>query len=106
MTNYEKVEELQFQFEALIESRCSPEEKVLLISKYQDVVKAIQSIPKQSKESFLMYLFENLSYRQISETTGKSLNSVRSDIHRARQTIKDKVKEYDQLKYYDQLRKS
>lgn len=61
----------------------------------EDVVsKVIMDLPEKHREVFILSAVQHLSYRQISEIVGQSLPSVKTDIHRARLHVREKVKNY------------
>jgi RNA polymerase sigma-70 factor, ECF subfamily len=61
----------------------------------EDVVsKAIMDLPEKHREVFILSAIQHLSYQQISEIVGQSLPSVKTDIHRARLQVRERVKDY------------
>lgn len=58
------------------------------------VQKAIRSLPEKYREVFVLSAIQQLSYRKIAEIVGRSLASVKTDIHRARLQVRRQVKEY------------
>ena len=57
----------------------------------QDV---INELPEKYREVFVLSAIQKLSYQQIAEIVGRSLPSVKTDIHRARLEVRKRVKEY------------
>ncbi len=72
----------------------SPEERVLSEELQQVVHSVINELPEKYKEVFVLSALHKLSYQEISDIVGRSLASVKSDIHRARVTVRDKIKKY------------
>lgn len=61
----------------------------------QDVVReAVAELTPKYREVFVLSALRHMSYQQIAETVGRSLPSVKTDIHRARLEVRDKVKHY------------
>jgi RNA polymerase sigma-70 factor (ECF subfamily) len=70
-------------------------ESSLLSDELQLVIrKAIDSLPEKYKVVFVLSAIQKLSYKEISKIVGRSLASVKSDIHRARVAVRDKIKNY------------
>jgi RNA polymerase sigma-70 factor (ECF subfamily) len=57
----------------------------------QDV---INSLPEKYREVFVLSAIRRLSYLEIAEIVGRSLPSVKTDIHRARLEVRKLVKDY------------
>jgi RNA polymerase sigma-70 factor (ECF subfamily) len=47
----------------------------------------IAELPERQREAIVLYAFERMSYRDIGETLGVPLNTVKTLIHRARATL-------------------
>ena len=60
----------------------------------QVVERVIADLPEKYREVFVLSVVEHLSYLEISDVVGRSLPSVKTDIHRARLAVRKKVKEY------------
>ncbi len=58
------------------------------------VKEAIASLPPKYREVFILSAIRHLSYQEIAEIVGRSLPSVKTDIHRARLEVRDRVKHY------------
>ncbi|MDA2939236.1 RNA polymerase sigma factor, partial [Acidobacteria bacterium AH-259-A15] len=58
------------------------------------IEQVISQLPDKYKEVFVLSAIHKLSYKEISEIVGRSLASVKSDIHRARVEVRDKIKTY------------
>lgn len=72
----------------------SPEDRVLSKELEQVIEQVISQLPDKYKEVFVLSAIHKLSYKEISEIVGRSLASVKSDIHRARVEVRDKIKTY------------
>ncbi len=83
----------------LTTSRKSPEESLLSSELEQVIEEAIDQLPDKQKGVFVLSAIHKLSYKEVSEIEDRSLASVKSDVHRARMDVRDKVKEYLGGKY-------
>ena len=78
-----------------LESTLKNPESSVISKELQEVIqKVINSLPEKYREVFVLAAVHKLSYQEISEIVGRSLASVKSDIHRARLRVRDKVKAY------------
>jgi RNA polymerase sigma-70 factor, ECF subfamily len=60
-----------------------------------DVVQeVIDGLPEKYREVFVLSAIERLSYQEIAEIVGRSLPSVKTDIHRARLEVRGRIKDY------------
>ncbi len=58
------------------------------------VADAIAHLPEKYREVFILSALQRFSYRQIADIVGRSLPSVKTDIHRARIEVRKNVKAY------------
>lgn len=72
----------------------SPEQSVLSDELEELIHKTIAELPDKYRTVFVLSAIQKLSYVEISEILDKSLASVKSDIHRARVAVRDKIKRY------------
>jgi RNA polymerase sigma-70 factor (ECF subfamily) len=78
----------------LVDSRKNPDE-AFQTQELEDVISSvIAKLPEKYREVFVLSALQNLSYQQISDIVGRSLPSVKTDIHRARLEVRDIVKQY------------
>jgi RNA polymerase sigma-70 factor, ECF subfamily len=78
----------------LVETRKSPDE-AFQTGELEDVVSdVIAGLPEKYREVFMLSALQQLSYQQIVEIVGRSLASVKTDIHRARLEVRKRVKDY------------
>ncbi|MDP4210626.1 MAG: RNA polymerase sigma-70 factor [Bacteroidota bacterium] len=54
----------------------------------------INKLPPQCKDIFCMSRYENLSYSEIAEKTGLSVNTVKTQISRALKKLRDELQDY------------
>lgn len=72
----------------------SPQE-VVSNNEFSAIVKeCIQGLPFLQREALILREYENLDYQEISRILNKSLGTVKTLIHRARQNIKTKLLPY------------
>lgn len=62
-----------------------------LSEKYNHIYQAIDKLPNNQRIAFIMCKYQELSYREISETMNLSLSSVESLIHRAKMNLQKKL---------------
>lgn len=90
----EETSELTCEVNRLSASQASPENRVLSQELEQIIKKAIQQLPQKYKQVFVLSAIHKLTYSEISHVVNRSLASVKSDIHRARVEVRDKIKSY------------
>jgi len=78
----------------LIDKRKNPDESFQSQELEEVVSKVIEGLPEKYREVFVLSAIQNLSYEQISDIVGRSLASVKTDIHRARLVVRELVKDY------------
>ncbi len=71
-----------------------PLESVLQSELGSEIQKVLTSLPFKIKEVFILAVIEQKSYEEITRIVGRSLLSVKTDIHRARVIARDKLKKY------------
>lgn len=59
-----------------------------------EIEEAIQSLPEQCREVFCLSRFKELSYEEIAASLDVSINTVRTQMSRALQKLRDRLKEY------------
>jgi RNA polymerase sigma-70 factor (ECF subfamily) len=76
------------------DTRKTPEEAFQARELKEVVMKAIASLPPKYREVFVLSAIRHMSYQEIAEIVGRSLPSVKTDIHRARLEVRDRVRDY------------
>ncbi|MBE0653737.1 MAG: RNA polymerase sigma-70 factor [Bacteroidales bacterium] len=59
-----------------------------------EIETAINDLPGKCKEVFCLHRFEDLSYEEISQKLGISINTVRTQMMRALQKLRESLKDY------------
>jgi RNA polymerase sigma-70 factor (ECF subfamily) len=78
----------------LVDERKNPDE-VFQARELQDVVQqVISALTEKYREVFVLSAIQHRSYQEIAEIVGRSVPSVKTDIHRARLEVRRKVKDY------------
>jgi RNA polymerase sigma-70 factor (ECF subfamily) len=78
----------------LVDARKNPDE-AFQTAELEDVVgEVISDLPEKYREVFVLSALQNLSYQQIADIIGRSLPSIKTDIHRARLEVRKRVKDY------------
>ena len=71
-----------------------PTEKMLQGELEAKVEEAIADLPEKQRTALLMCRHEEFSYEEIARVVGCSLSATKSLIHRARETLKERLKPY------------
>lgn len=71
----------------------TPEEKLLETSAREAAREAMEGLPEKYKACVDMFFFYGQSYQEISEITGVPLNTVKSNIFRAKKLLKEKLED-------------
>ncbi len=58
------------------------------------IEEAISQLTEKHREVFVLSAIHKLSYKEISRVVNRSLASVKSDIHRARVEVRNRIKKY------------
>ena len=74
--------------EELPDLRDNPERSLVVAEACRTVIQAIRSLPERFATCIDMFFFFGMSYETISETTGIPMNTVRSHIRRAKETLR------------------
>ncbi len=82
----------------LVDERKDPHESYQAGELERVVRKVIAELSDKYREVFILSAIHNLSYQEIADIVGRSLPSVKTDIHRARLQVRNKVKDYLKVK--------
>jgi RNA polymerase sigma-70 factor (ECF subfamily) len=88
----ERPEEPRHQFSD--QRRAGPDGSCLHRELEAKVEAALRDLPEKQRLAILLYREDELSYEQIAEVLGCSLSATKSLIHRGRETLKQRLKEY------------
>jgi RNA polymerase sigma-70 factor, ECF subfamily len=72
----------------------TPPESLLQGELENKILEAISELPENQKTALLLCRQGELSYEQIADVVGTTLSAAKSLIHRARETLKHKLKPY------------
>ena len=78
----------------LADVRKNPDEAFQTVELEDVVADVIESLPEKYREVFVLSALQHLSYQQIADIVGRSLPSVKTDIHRARLEVRKRVRDY------------
>ena len=78
----------------LVDGRKNPDEEYQTQELEGVITNVIAELPEKYREVFVLSALQQLSYQQIADIVGRSLPSVKTDIHRARLEVRDSVKKY------------
>ena len=77
-----------------VDGRKNPDE-ALQTEELEGVISdVIAGLPEKYREVFVLAALQHLSYEEIADIVGRSLPSVKTDIHRARLEVRESVKRY------------
>lgn len=82
------------QSQKLPGTAASPEQRILSEELEKIIHEAIHALPDKYKQVFILSAIQKMSYQEIAETLDRSLAAVKSDIHRARVAVRNKIKKY------------
>ena len=72
----------------------SPDEASLQSELYQAIDKAIANLPEKQRMAVILRRYENTSYDDIAKIVGLSVSAVKSQLFRARVTLKEELEQY------------
>jgi len=82
------------QVTQLVDARKNPDEAFQSVELEDVVAEVIAALPEKYREVFVLSALQHLSYQEIADIVGRSLPSVKTDIHRARLEVRKRVKDY------------
>ena len=78
----------------LVDGRKNPDEEYQTQELESVITNVIADLPEKYREVFVLSALQHLRYEQIANIVGRSISSVKTDIHRARLEVRDSVKKY------------
>lgn len=69
-----------------------PDEEALAADLAERVAEAVAQLPPRQREVFVLHTYEGFGYAEIAELAGISLANVRSQLHLARQRLRERLK--------------
>jgi RNA polymerase sigma-70 factor (ECF subfamily) len=79
-----------------------PTEDILREELVDKVDEAVNALPEKQRTALLLCREEEMSYEEIAEVIGCTLSATKSLIHRARETLKEKLKPYLQTGIWEE----
>lgn len=73
------------------DSGANPERQALRSEQQQQVRQALQRIPEKYRELLILFYWNDLSYREISEVTGLKESTIKTRLFRAREQLLDQL---------------
>lgn len=70
----------------------SPEENIIKNENFKAIHDAIEELPVKCRRIYLMKKYDDLSYKEISEVLGISINTVKTQMKRALKSLSEKLK--------------
>jgi len=74
----------------------TPEESAASKERLRAVHTAFMTLPEELRETMTLFIYEDMSYAEISDTLGCSPKAAETRIYRARQILKEKLKDLRQ----------
>ncbi|MGO9244916.1 MAG: RNA polymerase sigma factor [Verrucomicrobiia bacterium] len=71
-----------------------PAQEVVERELQEKIREAVQELPEAQRTAVILCRYEGLSYEEIAEVLGCSVSATKSLLHRARLTLKDKLRGY------------
>jgi RNA polymerase sigma-70 factor (ECF subfamily) len=71
-----------------------PAQEVVERELQEKIKEAVQELPETQRTAVILCRYEGLSYEEIAEVLGCSVSATKSLLHRARLTLKDKLRGY------------
>src|SRR5688500_13522981 len=71
-----------------------PEKNLLNVELSGVIQSALDSLPDKLREVFVLAVIQEMTYQEITEVVGRSMDSVKTDIYRARLQIKEELRKY------------
>jgi RNA polymerase sigma-70 factor (ECF subfamily) len=78
----------------LADERKNPDQEYQAGELREVIQNVVADLPEKYREVFVLSALKRLRYEEIAEIVGRSLPSVKTDIHRARLEVRKKVKDY------------
>ena len=76
-----------------VDSGLAPEEAAASAERLRTIHTAFQALPPDLREAMTLFIHEGMGYAEISAVTGGSAKAVETRIYRARQILKEKLKD-------------
>jgi len=86
---------------SLDDIKSKPDEKINIIAdldkkeKLETVEKILQKLPVKQREIFIMRNYDELSYEEVSQMTGKSIGALKANYFHALNKVKELMKDYE-----------
>jgi RNA polymerase sigma-70 factor (ECF subfamily) len=72
----------------------TPPDRLIQDELVAKVSEALKDLPENQRTAILLYQEQEKSYEEIADILGTSLSATKSLIHRARETLKQRLKPY------------
>ena len=78
----------------LHDGRADPGDNFLSVELQRVIRRSIQDLSDDQRIVFVLKMLNKMRYRQISQITGSSIGKLKTDLRRARQQVREKLKPY------------
>ena len=82
--------------ETLSDTAPSSEDLLLQKERSRQISNALQSLPENQRMALILKRYDDLSYQEIAQVIGCSVSAVESLLVRAKRTLQEKMKNFDQ----------
>jgi RNA polymerase sigma-70 factor, ECF subfamily len=79
------------EYEATLASTSSPLRDVEQADQHQQLERALRGLPDHQRVPLVLFHFDNKSYQEIAATIGVSVGKVKTDIHRGREALRNRL---------------
>lgn len=76
----------------LMDSGQSPDEAACTVERLNAVHQAFQGLPPDLRETMSLFIYEDMGYAEIASVIGSSVKAVETRIYRARQILKEQLR--------------
>lgn len=77
-----------------VESHTRPDEQILQTELQQAVDKAVVSLPEKQRMAVILRRYENMPYEEIASVLGLSVSAVKSQLFRARSSLREALRQF------------
>ncbi len=81
-------------FFAVHDEKAGPDESFMSEELRRTIRRAVRDLSEDQRVVFILKLFSNMRYGEISRITGSSIGKLKTDLHRARQHMRERLRPY------------
>lgn len=92
--SFQKVEMDEMTFSTLHDERAGPDEMFMTEELQRVILRSFSDLPYDQRVVFVLKLLNRMRYQEISLITGSSIGKLKTDLHRARQQMRLRLRPY------------